>query len=163
MKTTLMKRFKSKKGFLLLATLVVAAAAAAGGYAYWTTGGSGMGSGTTGTTANIVVNQTSASSGLYPGGSVALSGDFTNLTDPGAVYITSVTASVDTFSLQADPSKPACTQADFSTSGISNTPGDIPHGSHQGAWSGLSLNMTDAGTNQDNCKSITVPIAYSAS
>jgi hypothetical protein len=92
---------------------------------------------------------------------VALSGNFTN-PNSGSVYITAVTATVTAFSVQADNSKPPCTQADFSISGTANVAAQIPSGSGVGAWSGLSLNMTNAGTNQDNCKNITVPIAYTA-
>ncbi len=73
-----MKVIKSKRGIALLAVLVVAAIAAFGAYAYWTTTGNGTGSATTGTDHGVTVNQTSPSSGLYPGGSVALSGDFTS-------------------------------------------------------------------------------------
>jgi hypothetical protein len=157
-----MKFIKSKKAFALLATLVVAGIAAYGAVAYWTTGGSGTGSGATGTTSSITVNQTSASSGLYPGGSVSLAGDFTNTTNPGSVYVHNVTASVDSFSQQADLDQPACTEADFSISGTATVNAEVAHGTSVGSWSGLSLNMTDGAGNQDNCKSITVPITYTA-
>ena len=145
-----MKRFRTKT-WVFLAVLVIAALAAVGGFAYWTTGGSGTGSATTGTTSTITVNQTSASSGLYPGGSVALSGNFTN----------GNSSPVSAFSVQADSGKPACTQADFSISGTATVGAQVPVGTG-GSWSGLSLNMTNSGANQDNCKSITVPVAYTA-
>jgi hypothetical protein len=131
-------------------------------FAFWTAGGSGTGSGATGSGSALTVNQTVSPTGLYPGGSVALSGNFTN-PNSGSVYIASVTATVTAFSVQADSSKPSCTQADFSISGTATVAAQIPAGSGVGAWSGLSLNMTNAGTNQDNCKNITVPIAYTAS
>jgi hypothetical protein len=76
-----------------------------------------------------------------------------------------VTASVDTFSIRPDLTKPACTQADFTITGTS-TPspiGEISHGLGVGAWAGLTLNMTDSLTNQDNCKNITVPITFASS
>jgi flagellar basal body-associated protein FliL len=126
-------------------------------FAFWTGGGSGSGSGTTGSPSALTVNQTSTNSGLYPGGSSALSGNFTN-PNGGKVYIAAVTASITTFSVQADNTKPACTQADFSISGTATVGAEINSGSGVGSWSGLTLNMTDAGTNQDNCKNITVPI-----
>jgi hypothetical protein len=154
-----MKRFRTKT-WAFLVVLAIAALAAAGAFAYWTTGGSGTGSATTGTTSTITVNQTSASSGLYPGGSVALSGNFTN-GNSSPVYVSSVTAAVTAFSVQADSGKPACTQADFSISGTATVGAQVPVGTG-GSWSGLSLNMTNSGANQDNCKSITVPVAYTA-
>jgi len=156
-----MKRFRKKTWIFLGVLVAVAALAAVGAYAYWTTGGSGTGSATTTTTSSITVNQTSSSSGLYPGGSVSLSGDFTN-GNSFPVYVSSVTAAVTPFSLQADAGKPACTQADFSIGGTATVGAQVPVGTG-GSWSGLSLNMTNSGANQDNCKSITVPIAYTAS
>jgi hypothetical protein len=129
--------------------------------AFWAVGGSGSGSGNTGSPSAITVNQTVSPTGLYPGGSSALSGNFTN-PNPGKVYVASVTATITSFSVQADATKPACTQADFSISGTATVGAEINSGAGVGSWSGLSLNMTDAGTNQDNCKNITVPIAYTS-
>ena len=133
-------------------------------YAYWTTGGSGSGSAATGTTSNIVVNQTgSAITGMYPGQTVNLSGTFTNTANPGSVYVTAVTAAVHTFSSQTDSSKPACTQADFAIGGTAPVGAEVAHGTGVGSWSGLTLTLTDAGTNQDNCKGLTVTLDYTAS
>lgn len=130
--------------------------------AYWTSGGgSGSGSGTTGSASSITVNQTASATGLYPGGSSALSGNFTN-PNSGKVYVTAVTAAITSFSVQGDLTKPACTQADFSISGTATVGAEINSGAGVGSWSGLSLNMTDAATNQDNCKNITVPITYTS-
>jgi hypothetical protein len=36
----------------------------------------------------------------------------------------------------------------------------IPAGSPVGSWSGYTLSMVNAATNQDNCKSFAVPITY---
>jgi len=108
------------------------------------------------------VAQTSASSGLYPGGNVALSGNFNN---PASFnqYVTSVSASITPFSVQTDNAKPACTEADFSLTG-SPTPvnAQVGPGNGVGTWSGITLNMANAGTNQDNCKGVTVPLAYAS-
>ena len=143
---------------LLVASLVIGGIA----FAYWTTTGSGTGSATTGTAASVVVKQTGTPTGLYPGGSSALSGTFDN-PNTGAVFVTAVTASVTPFSVQADTGKPACTQADFSITGTAPVAANVPAGTTVGAWTGLTLNMTNSATNQDNCKSITVPITYAAS
>ena len=132
-------------------------------YAYWTTGGSGSGTAGTGTSANVSVMQTSSAAGLYPGGSVALSGNFNN-PNSGAVSVSGVTAAVHAFSTQSDAGKPACTDADFSITGTSNTPGSIAAGNGVGSWSGLTLNMLNTGANQDNCKSLsgTIQIDYTS-
>ena len=157
-----MRLTRKTKWIAALAGAVTLGLAGTAAYAYWTGGGGGTGSATTGTTANVTVVQTSSSSGLTPGGSVALSGDFTN-NNSGSVSVSSVTASIDAFSLQADAGKPACTNADFSITGTSNNPGAIAPGTHKGSWSGLTLNMVSGSGNQDNCKGITVPITYAAS
>lgn len=128
-------------------------------FAYWSTGGSGSGTANTGTSANVTVNQTVAPVGLFPGGSVALSGNFDN-PNSGNVFITAVTASVTAFSVQSNPAKPPCTQADFAITGTASVAAQIAPGNGVGAWSGLSLTMVNAATNQDNCKNLTVPIAY---
>jgi hypothetical protein len=155
------KILRKKRVVVGLSVAMLAVAGAA--FAYWTTGGSGTGSGKTGTTANIVVNQTSSSTGLYPGASVALYGNFDNLTNPGPVYITAVTAKVKAFSEETIPNGLPCTQADFEITGTSNLPGSIAVGSGVGTWSGLSLKMINTAANQDNCKNISVPIEYTAS
>ena len=156
-----MGRQMSRKAMVVVA--VVAFVATAGvAFAYWSATGSGSGSADTGTTSGLTVKQTASPTGLYPGGAVALSGNFDN-TNPGKVYITAVTATVTPFSVRPDGTKPACTQADFTISGSAPVAAEIPVGAGVGSWSGLSLNMTDAATNQDNCKNVTVPITYSAS
>ena len=129
--------------------------------AYWTNSGSGSGNAATGTTTSITVNQTVSPTGLVPGGTVALSGNFNN-TNTSKVFVTAVTASVTPFSVQPDATKPACNQADFTITGTSLVGVEIVPGSGVGAWSGLSLNMVDAATNQDNCKTVTVPITYAS-
>jgi hypothetical protein len=156
-----MKLNRKRTWALLLVVVLIAAIAAVGAFAYWTQGGSGTGSAQTTTSSALKVNQTSASTGLYPGGSVALSGNFDN---PNAfpVYVTSVTATVTPFSERADNSKPACTEADFSVSGSAPVGAQVAAGDGVGAWSGLSLDMTNSGANQDNCKNVTVPLAYTA-
>ena len=131
-------------------------------FGYWTVGGAGTGAAATGTATNLVVHQTSSATGLHPGGSAALAGNFDN-PNGGAVTISAVTASVHAFTSQTDTGKPACTQADFSITGTSNVPGSIAAGNGVGAWSGLTLNMLNTGANQDNCKSLgSIQIDYSA-
>jgi hypothetical protein len=151
-----MKRFGTK-AWILLAVVAVAVVAAVGGYAYWTAGGSGTGSATTGDVSAVVVHQTSTVSNLYPGGpAVPLAGNFDN-PNSGAVYVGSVSASV------AGTSNGGCTAADFAVEGTSNTPGEIPSGNGVGSWSGLTLRMVDSGSNQNACKNVTVDLSYSAS
>jgi hypothetical protein len=152
---------KKKKIAVLAAAFVLITGGAA--FAYWTAGGTGTGTAGTGTSANVTVVQTAATAGLAPGGSTALSGTITNATNT-SYDVTAVTAVVDVFSLAADAAKPPCTAADFTITGTSTNPPVVAANSTGGgAWSGLSLNMVNGAGNQDNCKSISVPITYSAS
>ena len=156
---------KFTKKTLAVATAIALLGGGGVAFAYWTTTGAGTGAATTGTSTPVVVTQTATATNLYPGTSVALSGKFDNVST-AAQYVTAVTASVDTFSIQTDVGKPACTQADFTITGTSTLPGSIPVGSDQGAWSGLSINMVNAATNQDNCKGLAVTdleITYASS
>jgi hypothetical protein len=147
----------------LIAGLVLLMVGGGGGaYAYWTVTGSGTSVASSGNGAPVVVNQTASVTGLYPGGAAALSGTFDN-PNPGAVYVTSVTATVAAFSARADNTKPACTQADFGVTGTSTTPGSIAAGTGVGSWSGLTLTMSNTGANQDNCKGLSsIQIDYTA-
>ncbi|MCU1464923.1 MAG: hypothetical protein JWM72_851 [Actinomycetia bacterium] len=163
-----MKKFTLKKKMIAGAAAGALVLGVAGGaFAFWTTGGSGTGTAATSSTNAIAVNQTTSSTALVPDGSTTLSGDFTNSTNPGPVYITTVSASIDTFSLAADATKPACTDADFTLTTASVPVGaDVAHtavGGHTGSWSGIVLKMNDSALNQDNCKNISVPLTYSAS
>ncbi len=143
--------------------LILAIALAGGAFAYWTQGGSGTGSATTGTTVAITVNQTSPITGLYPGGPTQkLSGNFDN-PNAGNVYVTSVTAVIPVlWTAQANGSLPACTAADFTIGGSAPVGAEINPGIAQGSWSGLTIAMNDLGTNQDNCKKVSPPINYTA-
>jgi hypothetical protein len=156
------ERRKKRFAGIFLATFVMLAGAGTA-FAYWTISGSGTGTGTTGSPSTVTVVQTSTNVITSAGGSVALAGDFNN-PNSGKVYVTSVTATVGVFSSTAAfPSDPPCTAADFTITGTSNTPGDIPAGNAQGSWSGLTLTLIDSTTNQDNCQSLTtVPIVYTS-
>ena len=157
-------RSKSKKR-AIAAGLSALVAITGGAYAYWTITGAGTGSAAAGDVAAVTVNQTGAAiTGLYPGASQSLSGNFDN-PNPGRVHVASVTAEVKPFSVRPDESKPACTAADFEITGTSNTPGQIDAGNAKGSWSGLSIAMKNASTNQDNCKNLsasTLKIEYTA-
>jgi hypothetical protein len=168
-----MSRFKlTKKKVLALGT--VAAVVVAGlALAFWTAGGSGSGTGSTGAgaTGGITVHQTSTVSGLTPGGTgSALSGDFSN-SNSQSVHVTSVTGAVRTFSSQTDTNKPACTQDDYQiTGGAQATPNTVSasqdiagNASHAGSWSGLTVALKqNASANQDNCKGQSITIDYTS-
>ena len=152
-----MKLTKKKIGAGIAGLAIVVGGTSA--YAFWTQGGTGNGSATAGTTSAITVNQTTVVTGLYPGGPpVTLSGNFDNNVNPGSVTISSVTAVVHTFSIGGAP---ACTQADFLIGGAA-AGSVVPHGLAVGNWTGLTVQMVNGAGNQDNCKSASITIDYTA-
>jgi hypothetical protein len=155
-------QFHGRKRTSVALGMLLALAVAGGAFAYWTIGGTGLGTASTGNVVPITVNQTTDVTGLFPGDSQALAGDFDN-GNSGPVWVSSVTATVVPFSDQSDPAKPACTQADFQITGTANVNGQVPVGSGVGAWSGLSVSMINKpDANQDNCKKVNIDIEYTA-
>lgn len=132
-------------------------------FAYWSTTGTGTGSAAVGTSTAITVNQTSTVSGLVPGGpAAALSGNFTN-TNAASVRVAQVTVAIKAdWSSQTDTTKPKCSATDFTLVQPTATNAEIPAGTAVGAWSGGSIAMVNAATNQDNCKTVTVPLVYTS-
>lgn len=149
----------SRKAKIGAAGVVVSLGLAAGAFAFWTQGGTGTGSASTGTTAGITVNQIGSPTGLYPGGAAApLHGDFTN-PNTSPVNITSVTAAVTATTSAGDVSKPACTTADYAIGGSSGPYTAVVTGT---TWSGLNVTLLNGAGNQDNCKNATITITYTA-
>lgn len=159
-----MRITKTKVASVLAVTAVIALGGTAA-MAYWTTTGSGTGSGAAGTTQTLTVLQTTSVTGLYPGGpSVALSGNFYN-PNPGPAHVTTVTAGTITATKATDAPAGSCAGSDFQIIGTgtvadSSVPSSATATDYQGSWSGLSISMVNASTNQDGCKGATLSIAY---
>jgi hypothetical protein len=136
---------------------------AAGAYAYWTTTGTGTGTAATGSGVAITVTQTSTPSGLVPGGpTAALAGKFNN---PGAgpLYVNQVSATIASVTGPNITGPTPCAAGDYQLNGFPVTvAADVPSGTAQGNWTGASIQMLNAGTNQDGCKGATVNLAYTS-
>lgn len=154
-------KVRTKIAALTAAAAVIGATGV--GFAWWTQGGSGTGSSTTGDVIDVTVNQLAGATDLYPGGPAqTLSGDFDNPND-GKVYVDHVSVVVDPdWSAQADLDKPECTAADFTIGGSADVQVEIDAGNGVGAWTGLTIAMDDEASNQDNCKNVTVDLVYTA-
>jgi hypothetical protein len=144
-----------KKAAAVLGAGVIALTSGGVALAYWTSTGAGTGTAATGTVADVSVVQTSSSAGLYPGGSVPLTGNFNN-SNAGSVRVGSVTAVVGTLPT-------GCVAADFTISGTAPVNAEIASGSGVGAWSGLTLTMNDTAVSQDACKTQSIPVTYTVS
>jgi hypothetical protein len=149
----------------VLAVIAVVALGGTAAMAYWTTTGSGTGSAAAGTTQTLTVRQTSSVAGLYPGGpSVDLSGNFYN-PNVGPAHVTTVTAGAITVTKAVGAPAGSCDGTDFQITGTgtvvdSSVPASATATDYQGSWSGLSISMVNASTNQDGCKGATLSIAY---
>jgi hypothetical protein len=146
----------SRRTTIITMAIVVATSVAA--FAFWTGVGAGTGQAQSGTTGQaLVVKQTGPPTGLVPGGPAAtLSGNFDN-PNGSAVFVGSVTAAITgvTPAAPQDPTKPACTTADYQ---LVNP--NVPSGNGQGAWGGITIKMLNTAANQDNCKNATVNLSY---
>jgi ABC-type glycerol-3-phosphate transport system substrate-binding protein len=151
-----MRRFTRTTAFVAVGA-AVAVASVGIAYAYWTTSGSGSGTAATGTSSSITVKQVGTITGLAPGsGTQALAGKFDN-SNPGAVYVHSVTVAV------ASTSNALCTAADFTVVQPGLVDANIPAGLAQGSWSAGSIAFNDdPARNQDVCKNVTVNLSFSS-
>lgn len=158
-----MRTIKNKKKKLAAAAAIVLVTGGVA-FAYWTAGGEGTGSASTGDVAALTVNQTSTVSGLAPGlAAQDLSGDFDNPND-GPVYVTSVTVGIDSVTKAVGAPAGTCDASDYTLTGATMTVDDeVSAGDGQGAWTGATIEFNNKATNQDACKGATVNLAYSAS
>ena len=147
-----------------LVVIVTAALLLTGGgiaFAYWSAGGAGTGSATTGTNVPITAVQTSTITNMGPGDSAqTLFGNFNN-TNSGPVYVTNVVASISSVT-QASGAVGACDATDYSLANATmGVTAEVAAGSGKGAWTGATIKFNDkVGTLQDGCKGATVNIAY---
>lgn len=150
----------TKKVGTLLAILALGAISTAA-YAYWTTGGSGAGSGAASDVAALTVNQTKVLSPMFPGDSAqTLNGTFNN-PNSGSAYVTTVTASIASVVKAAGAPTGTCDASDFTLANATMTVNqDVPAGSNQGTWSGATIKFNNKGSNQNACKNATVNLGY---
>ena len=182
-----MARTKTKMRTRTVAILVGIGVAVAGGgiaFAYFTNVGAGSGSAGTGSNNPVVVKQTSTVSAMAPGvAAQQLIGNFDN-PNPGPVFIKDVTAVVSVRRAGRHPAgSPPARVTDFvigvgprghasrhhvgraaTSDGPAGTGAgvEVPAGTAQGYWAGLTLQFNNKATNQDACKGSTVTITYTA-
>ncbi|MEO8330687.1 MAG: hypothetical protein ABI586_11820 [Candidatus Nanopelagicales bacterium] len=167
----------SKKRFVLVASTIGAVLIGGGiAVAFWTTTGSGTGSGAVGTDIPVTVAQNSTVANLVPGGP-AKPLDFTvSSTATGAQQISNVAVTVSSVTKAVGAPAGACTAADFSVTQPSKpsagTPVSIPAagsvtftsgvGGAQ-ANTGAQVSMINSASNQDGCKGATLVLSYAVS
>jgi len=150
-----------RKRLVVIVTAVLLLTGGGIAFAYWSAGGAGTGSATTGTSVAITANQTSTVTSMGPGDSAqTLSGDFTN-TNSGPVYVTSVVASISSVTKAVGAPSGTCDATDYTLANATMAVGaEVPAGTGVGSWSGATIKFNDKATNQDACKGATVNLAY---
>jgi hypothetical protein len=159
------KNNKRKVAATIAITAILVGGGGAAAIAYWSAGGAGTGTASTGTNAAITAIQTSTVSNLVPGGAAqTLSGNFNN-GNTSPAWVTSVTASIASVTKAGGAPAGTCDATDYTLSGAVMAVGaQIAAGSGQGAWTGATIAFNDkAATLQDACKGATVNLAYAIS
>lgn len=160
-----MRNAKSKSVALAIAIVVLVGGGTAA-FAFWSGAGTGTGSApiNAGTTAALVINQTSTLTDMAPGvAAQTLSGNFTNNASGATpVQVTSVTATVASVS-KGGTTITSCTASDFTiTNGTMPVNASVPVGASVGAWTGAQIAFNNTSANQDACKGASVNIGYVA-
>ena len=157
-----MRKYSKRK---VAATIAITAILVGGGgaaaIAYWSAGGAGSGTATTGTSTAVTAVQTSSIAGITPGSAAqTLTGNFTN-TNSAATFVTSVTASISLVTKAVGAPAGPCSAADYTLTGAVMPVGaTVPVGVAQGSWTGATLAFNNTAANQDGCKGATVTLAY---
>lgn len=158
-----MARFTRKKKVLAFFTAGLVLVGGGVAFAYWTAGGSGTGSATTGTVTALTAVQTSVVTGMAPGDSAqTLSGTFTNPND-GPVYVTSVTASIDSVTKAVGAPAGTCDATDYTLADATMAVGAEALADDSSTWGGATIRFNNKATNQDACKGATVNLVYTIS
>jgi len=151
---------RATKIVALTAALVVAGGAA---FAWWTAGGSGTGSASTGNVSGITVVQTSVVTGLAPGlPAQTLSGTFLN-PNSGPVYVSSVSVSISSVVKAGGAPAGTCDATDYVITGSPLTINAQVLADDSTTWSGPQIAFVNKASSQDACKGATVNLAYTAS
>ena len=171
-----MKKFiSSKKGIVaLIATLAVVAIGAFGAYAYFTSTGSGTGTATVGTDSAWVLGQTAtAGPSLYPDAAIGTGNIQTKtytIHNPSAGNQLLTDVKVKVANADGSPwTSGTCNKDDFSVGGAAvgatytdaDSFGDFLAG--QTKTDTVTVQMIDNNANQNDCRTLTVPLYFFAS
>jgi hypothetical protein len=159
MSTTQARR--SRTTLVALTTIVIVAIGAAA-FAYWTSDGSGDGTGTTGSVTDFTITS-SAPTGpdLKPGvGEQSVAFVVTNPSD-GSQMLSDVTVTVANADGTAWTSVAGCSAADYAIGDVDITYSDMAAGAT--AEGTVTLTMNNTATDQEGCKDADVPLYFLAS
>lgn len=151
-------RKTTKRNLAIAGVTLLLLGGASVAFAYWTAGGSGTGTASTGTNVALVAHQTSTVTDLHPGGAAqTLSGNFDNGNE-GPTYVASVSVSISSV---VPVGAGVCTATDYTITGSPMTvAAEVPAGNGVGAWTGATIAFNNKASNQDGCKGALVNLAY---
>jgi hypothetical protein len=160
-----MSQFISRKRRYRITAVVTAVLLAVGGgvaYAYWTASGSGTGAASTGTSTVFTVTSTAATGGpLTPGGTSETIAFAVKNPGTGTQKLSAVTTRVSEADGTAWTAITGCSALDFTVGTPTIAYGEIAGGST--ITGTVTLTMTNLATPQDACKSVSVPLYFTAS
>lgn len=155
---------KPRKKIMAVAIVTVALLTVGGAaFAFWSAGGSGTGTATTGAgSVPLTAVQTSVVTAMQPGDAAqTLTGKFNN-TNTGPVYVTSVTASISAVAKATGAPAGTCDATDYTLATPVMAVGhEVAAGNNVDAWTGATIKFNNKATNQDACKGATVTLSYS--
>ncbi len=153
---------KTRKSRAFLAAAVVTVVTAGGAFAYWSSLGTATGSATTGTSSALVVTTDAATGNpLTPGGPTQTVAFHVTNANSGVQRLSAVSVTVAASGGAAWTAVAGCSAADYTVGTPAFTPGDIASGATVDGT--VTITMKNLATNQDGCKSASVPLYVSAS
>jgi hypothetical protein len=160
-----MSQFISHRRRFTITTVVTVLLLAAGGgaaYAYWTTSGAGTGAASTGTSTAFTVTSSAATGGpLTPGGTSETIAFTVANGGTGSSKLSAVAVRVAASDGTAWTAVTGCSALDYTVGTPTVTYGEIAGGSSVSGT--VTLTMNDLGTSQDACKTVPVPLYFTAS
>ncbi len=161
-------QFKKRRLVPVALAIVVLVVGSGVAYAFWTAGGTGDGTAKAGTVSSLTVTQTGTVTGLYPGGPALPIGGTLNNPNAGAVFVTSVSATITSVILADGTTGVAttCSAADFTLAPTATVGVEISSGVTSWGHAAdpfvdtMSIKLLDTGRNQDACKNATVNLLF---
>jgi hypothetical protein len=153
---------RKRRFIALVAALAVVCAGSGLAYAYWTAGGTGVGSATTGTSTNFAVASDPPTGGaLTPGGAAQTVAFTVANAGTGGQNLTNVVVTVANADGSAWTATAGCSAADYTVGTPTIVYGVIPGAGHTDG--SVTITMNDLSTNQNACQGVTAPLYFVAS
>ena len=164
-------QFKKRRLIPVALAIVVLVVGSGVAYAYWTSTGSGDGTAKAAASVDSLTVTPTPITNLYPGQDPQPIGGTLGNTNPGPVFVASVSATIDSVDMASGHSlTPDCTKDDFLLSGTATVGADVPGAGSLG-WGHaattpvdtMTIRLQNLGHNQDACKGATVNLKFTIS